>query len=367
MKPLRKLLGRKTSSVLFGRAIVALFFSLIITFVQSVNADTFICSARDVDCLINSINQANANDEEDTIKLKKGTYKLTEAAGSSTSGFPVGFPPITSAITIRGASATKTVIKRSRHADLFRIFSVASVPGSVLKLKRLTISGGALDPGGGSAVNVGRGAKLVLADTVIRDNVSSCGAIAVGSGGTLVVRRSHIVHNKSDSTGAGICADPADVTIAKSTVSFNEAEFDAGGIYCDTCNLTVRDSAFIGNKAPGNEGGGILAFDFDTNRINIFNSIFYGNTARQGGGIAVVGSPVSIRQSLFMQNSAGDLGGAIFVRDADTSALKVSGSLIFQNRSGDDGGGIFHEGRGTVDVVRSLIIGNTPNNCTGCP
>lgn len=359
---------RKTSSALIVRIKAALFFSLILTFVQSVNADTFSCDSGDIDCLINAIIQANANDEEDIIKLKKGTYEITEAGGGTIADFPGGLPPITSAITIKGASTTKTVIKRSSHADLFRIFSVASDSGSVLRLKRLTVSGGNLgiEGGGGSAVDVRSSARLVLADTIIRDNVSGCGAIAVSSRGTLVVRRSHIVHNKAG-VGAGICADPADVTITKSTVSFNEAKYDAGGIYCDTCNLTVRDSAFIGNKTLINEGGGILAFDFDTNKINIFNSIFYGNRAMQGGGIAVVGSPVSIRQSLFMQNHADELGGAIFVRDSDTSVLKVSGSLIFQNNAGDEGGGIYHQGRGMVEVVRSLISGNTPNNCTGCP
>ncbi len=135
----------------------------------------------------------------------------------------------------------------------------------------------------------------------------------------------------------------------------------------DNFYITVKDSAFIGNKALHGEGGGILAFDSDTNKINIADSIFYGNRANQGGGIAVVGSPVSVHQSLFMHNGADELGGAFFIRCGDTSVLKVSGSLFSQNKSGYDGGGIFNQDNGIVEIVRSLVSGNTPNNCTGCP
>jgi hypothetical protein len=42
-----------------------------------VQAKTFHCRAGDVQCLIDAINQANANGDKNTIRLEAGTYTLT--------------------------------------------------------------------------------------------------------------------------------------------------------------------------------------------------------------------------------------------------------------------------------------------------
>jgi hypothetical protein len=53
----------------------------------------FTCAAGDVACLIDAINQANANREANTITLEAGTYTLTA----------VGLPSVTGVVTIQGA------------------------------------------------------------------------------------------------------------------------------------------------------------------------------------------------------------------------------------------------------------------------
>src|SRR5262245_46805656 len=80
-------------------------------------AADFACAAGDVACLINAINQANANGEANTITLEAGTYPLT-AVDNLTDG-PNGLPSVTSTLTITGADAETTSIERSASAAAF--------------------------------------------------------------------------------------------------------------------------------------------------------------------------------------------------------------------------------------------------------
>lgn len=336
---------------------------LMLMMLQPTGAATFKCHSGDVNCLIDAIHIANANDEDDTIKLKYGTYTLREVIDTGSDGLPLGLPLITSTITIKGAFAHSTKIKRGFRAAHFRIFSLdRGNPEAVLTLKRLTIKDGKLDIGGGSAVNVEPDTTLILTESIVRNNTSSCGAIQ-NAFGKVIVHRSRIIQNETNKfgAGAGICSDPGEVTITKSTLRDNLARDGTGGaIYCDGCDLTVNHSSIIGNEA-GREGGGILAADA---MMLISNSVVYGNeTKGNGGAIIQFGSNLLVRQSLFLKNKADDDGGAILNNRSD---LTVIGSVIARNKAGGDGGGLFNEG-GTVNLERSVFRANRPNNCTGCP
>ena len=54
----------------------AVFFLLSATLA---NAEVFNCTGSDTACLVDSINTANANGEDDTINLESGTYTLHSA------------------------------------------------------------------------------------------------------------------------------------------------------------------------------------------------------------------------------------------------------------------------------------------------
>src|SRR5262249_39415530 len=95
-----------TTSAVLGLAIV-----------QPVQADTFPCTAGNVNCLITSINQANGNKQTNTIQLAGGTpYTLMMPID----GGP-GLPEITSTLTILGENATTVIIERDATAPAFPI------------------------------------------------------------------------------------------------------------------------------------------------------------------------------------------------------------------------------------------------------
>jgi len=81
---------------------------------QPVPAAEFTCASGDVACLINAINQANANGEANRITLRRGTYTLT-AIDNDANGLPV----ITSLLIIRGQGAETTIIERDTAAPRF--------------------------------------------------------------------------------------------------------------------------------------------------------------------------------------------------------------------------------------------------------
>ena len=79
-----------------------------------VQAKTFHCGAGDVQCLIDAINQANANGEKNTLRLAAGTYTLTDV--DNTTDGPTGLPSITSTLTMKGDGAATTILERASSA-----------------------------------------------------------------------------------------------------------------------------------------------------------------------------------------------------------------------------------------------------------
>jgi hypothetical protein len=107
-------------------------------------AADFSCRNGDVACLITAINMANANGQANTITLKAGTYTLT-ATNNDTDGAN-GLPAVTSVLTIKGTSASTSILERDTSAPAFRILNVEAA--GTLTLQRLTLrnNGGCFFP-----------------------------------------------------------------------------------------------------------------------------------------------------------------------------------------------------------------------------
>src|SRR5262245_25587618 len=154
-----------------GIAWAGLLLSLV-SLVQLGEARDFACTAGGVACLIDALNQANANGEANTITLDVGTYSIG-TVDNDTDG-PNGLPSITSALTITGAGANSTIIERSGSflsgpVLPFRVMHIAT--GGTLTLAGVTIRGGLLTttqiPGGAGILNLG---SLTLTHSTIADN-----------------------------------------------------------------------------------------------------------------------------------------------------------------------------------------------------
>jgi CSLREA domain-containing protein len=80
-----------------------------------------------------------------------------------------------------------------------------------------------------------------------------------------------------------------------------------------------------------------------------------------GAGIYNEGGTVTVTNSTFSGNSAGDSGGAIFNESGST--LRVTNSTFSGNSAGDSGGGIYNGG--TLTVTNSTFSGNSASTQGG--
>lgn len=133
----------------------------------SAQAAVFRCAAGDVACLVDAINQSNANGQRNTLRLEAGTYALT-AIDNNTDG-PNGLPSITGHVVIRGKGADATSIARPSSAPEMRLLHVGSSG-------QLTVDGVTLTGGGGTSFFSGAGPGVYNAGgavDIIRSVVSA--------------------------------------------------------------------------------------------------------------------------------------------------------------------------------------------------
>jgi len=270
-----------------GRAIPRLLLAIALLFLGCLTASsaTFNIANGDVAGLINAINTANSNGEDDTINLAaNGVYTLTVV--NNTIQGPNGLPVIAEdrRLTINGNGAT---IARStaNGTPEFRIINISIFRSAEVRLNRLIIRKGKANGGGGIR---NTGGTLTIEGCIISENVSD------GGGGG--------IYSPSAADGIG---DPGSLTMNNSTVSDNTAE----------------------------AGGGIYA----SNQCYLTNSTISGNTvtvaAGTGGGIEIAGSSLAAGNCTVTNNSVSDTAGHGGGIRSSVGDVTLTGCTIIGNRA----------------------------------
>jgi CSLREA domain-containing protein len=255
--------------------------------------------------------------------------------------------------------------------------------GSMLTLKRLVVADGYVgnDNGAGLYNNSGNltinQCDFVGNHFTISDSVHYYGGGIYSIGGILNVFDSRFERNGSEdklSHGGGIASINTTGQILRTTFQNNSSAGcldgipcshpGGGGYYQSNASVTIRDSIFISNTALF--GGGGISNEWGP--LTITNSTFSGNSGSIGGGIDNNGN-MTITYSTFFGNS----GGGIF----NTRHITISNSTFFgntgggMNNSGDltitnstfsanssgDGGGIYNGGH--ITITNSTFSGNS--------
>jgi Divergent InlB B-repeat domain/Right handed beta helix region len=173
--------------------------------------------------------------------------------------------------------------------------------------------------------------------------------------------------------GGGIAnSEPGGLTLSNSEVTGNSAD-EGAGIYSRR-PLTIDNSSITDNRANG-AGGGIAMNTFGG---KLTSTTVAGNTAGLlGGGIWMQNTDLSlITRSLVMGNTAASTqvtgappaGGGVEV-DTDprfgATTLQVSYTTIQGNAAAGPGGGIFWQATGTLALDSSLVALNTAESGAG--
>lgn len=299
--------------------------------------------------LKDAIEQANSNDEADTITLLSG-FKIS--AADSVEG-NTAFPAITSSITIDGQGSDKTVVERDETDTEYRFFLVTK--DGDLTLNAMTLQGGYLghsqtqDNTGGAVNNRG---KLTVNDAVFNNNKADAGgAIANLSGGLLFVydstfNRNQTTWHNSEGDGGAIINEDGYTVIERSTFEENSTKesttgkrrSDGGAIENSIGEMLIKDSVFVGNISYC--GG---AIENAIGKLTIVNSTFKDNIGTLHAG-AVYGSEKRYRYD------SSDFGDGL---------IEIRNSTISENEGGEQGGGAVFMDAGLAIISNSVLANNT--------
>lgn len=146
---------------------------------------------------------------------------------------------------------------------------------------------------------------LEIHDSVVRDSAAQQGgAIYNGPGSTTLLQKTKVVRNQATELGGGIFTAGVSLTIKNSHIEGNRAFQQGGGIYNDRAPMDISSTTIADNRA-GQTGGGIA----NDGTTTLTDTKVRRNIALNGGG-------------------------------------------VWQGPSG-----------GSLTLVRSRIVENTPNNC----
>jgi hypothetical protein len=295
----------------------------------------FTCAAGDVACLIDAINQANANGEANTITLEAGTYTLT-AVDNMIDGRN-GLPSITSTLTLQGAGADTTILERDASVPGFRLVHVAA--SGALTLEGLTLRGGiASNFLGGGILN--NGGRLTLVHVTLDQNAAAFGGGLANRSGTVAIAETLFTRNGALEEGGGLANGVS-------------AEDRPGGPVLITTTTFADNGAFV-------NGGGLLNDPGGTVTITQTTFVRNGTSADDGGGLANRGTAF-LQNTTLAANFAGGAGGGLFNSSGSTAIL--TSSTVVDNFAESAGGGV----AGGVVVLNTILARNQSGRGSDCP
>ena len=253
--------------------------------------------------LRSAILQANSNEGANTIifdsSLSGDTISLTS-----------GQLEITGPVTIKGLGAEEIAVDASDNTRVFYIDDGSFETSIEVKIRKLAISGGNSERGGGGILN---NESLTLSNVKVYGNTTDSDGGGIVNGGTLNLINSTISGNSADLSGGGIDNQISTLNVTNSTISGNYAYYGGGGI---------DNTAQYGGGAERNA------------KVSLSNSTIAGNSAYYGGGgITNNLGTVSLSNSIIANNENADISKA---DDLDTINIKginlvEDGSLTGKN------------------------------------
>ncbi|MEB3830913.1 DUF4347 domain-containing protein, partial [Phormidium sp. CCY1219] len=285
--------------------------------------------------LIQAIEEANSNQEDDTINLRNQTFTVSEIDNNTDgdNGLPSIKPDNGHSLIINGKGGT---IARSDGEDTpkFRLFHVDE--DATLKLRNLSLengyaNGGPQEKDGGAIKN--RGTLTSSNIDFLNNTATEDGGAIDNDGGSAKIGYSTFTNNVANDDGGAIRNQDGTMRVTKTTISDNSANDDGGGIRHRAGDLTVLNSTISGNSTE-NQGGGI----FTDARMKIqFSTITQNRAENIGGGVAVessAGGSAGVTHTIIAGNTNGNDG---MEAPNVTGTFKSRGYNLLGNPEGSNG------------------------------
>lgn len=180
---------------------------------------------------------------------------------------------------------------------------------------------------GGAIIWVGK--EGLIEKTYFNNNSAEKGGAIYWDGLFGSLKNNTFINNRAED-GAAIFCDVSGLNVSDCKFINNNASGEAGSIHFSGGDAEIHDSDFINNSAD--YGGAIFIDDYIV--VDIFNSTFADNIADYGGAIIVEGE-LNLIESVFSNNTAKYIAGAIFI--------EFYGSIVnstFVNNNAEKGGAL---------------------------
>lgn len=136
---------------------------------------------------------------------------------------------------------------------------------------------------------------------------------------------------------------------SSSVVNVSESEFisngsdNSGGAIAVQGDLSLRNSLFQDNSTMGS--GGAIYFHSSQGAENVVNNYFLGNSALAGGAVSLYLSyNATFANNLFAENASTHQGGAVSMQRADYGEIVFANNTFYDNHAGSIGGGVYTDG-----------------------
>lgn len=254
-------------------------------------------------------------------------------------------------MTLIGQSQTNTVINGTGINWLFNV-----KPQATVTFMNLTFTDASNEYG--SAI-FNDGGNITVSDCAFLNNTADTGGAIYNYGGTTIINGCNFINNTATSEygyedfdygGAAIYNNYGFMDITGCNFNQNDAtDSDGAAIHNFAGELNVTDCNFTSNLGGSiindhrtfSEGPGFFTEEYNPFRygiLNVNNSAFLNNTCKWDGAAIWTDGPCTVTGSVFVNNTAGEYGGAI---DNRYNGLIVNFCRFAGNTADEDGDAIY--------------------------
>ncbi|WP_376696244.1 choice-of-anchor Q domain-containing protein [Wenzhouxiangella sp. EGI_FJ10305] len=223
--------------------------------------------------------------------------------------------------------------------------------------------------------------SVIISNTKFINNQFERGFAGMG-GGAVAIRASTIasldlesnefIGNSSDSFGGGFLLDVDDISqsfVFSSNVIENNVASDGGsggGAFFQINGsagigaIELSDNQFLSNSSSQGTGGAVMAMGGSGNHFEFIGNTVLNNDARSAGGATFSGSSVTVKDSLFEQNTSEFDAGGLSISASGEFMLENSDFIENESLSGSAGGLYVRLDQSTSNAVLQnvRVVGN---------
>ena len=253
------------------------------------------------------------------------------------------------------------------------------VDNSVFDANDITKRGSASVDYGGAAIYNWYSGTLSVSNSNFTNNIKNYknGDRLVGAISTIgdaTIKGSYFANNSGrwggaiSSTGELLVGDAVNTLTVSDTIFKENGGLYGSGIFVWGSNYDISDSVFDKNSAygkgdmsPNNNNGAAIVVTTSNKDFTgaITGSNFTNNKAHYGGAVWINKGPLTIKDSLFLNNTADAVAGAVGI-SGKSVVVEVINSNFTNNTAKDKGGAIYNSGN--LNVRETTFVNNTPED-----